>query len=170
MSRPCRALIAALGALAVAFAAAGCSAGSATPSPGSPGVSHEPAPSGFPLLGAWTTTITRDDLNAGGVTDPGLLNENSGRFTWAFEPDGTWRSVQESLDGAPIMSPAFEGYFTVTDGIIEATTTFPLQYADDGLHYEFTLDGDAVTFDVLDPPDPILPVIIETHPWTRVSP
>ena len=171
MSDPRRVLVL---AFVLVAAAAGCGGGGAstttTTATGSPAVSYEPAPADFPLLGAWTTTITREDLEAGGITDPGLLNENSGRFTWAFEADGTWRTVQQSLDDAPVMNPAFEGYYTVADGVIEATTTFPEQYADDGLHYAFTLDGDAVTFDLLDPPDPILPLVIETHPWTRTSP
>lgn len=169
MSGPRRVLVTALAVLA-ALALAGC-AGSTTPTPaGSPTASYEPAPADFPLLGAWTTTITREELQAAGMTDPGGLNENSGVFTWAFEADGTWRQVQLSLDGSPVVNPAFGGHYTVEDQVIEAVTDFPVAYAGDVVHFAFDVDGDAVTFEVLDPPDDILPIITETHPWTRTSP
>ena len=124
---------------------------------------------GSPLVGAWATTITRNDLTAAGITEVGLLNENSGKFTWTFAPDGTWTSTQESLDAAPINSPVFRGTYTVDGSSLVAATTFPEQYRDSGLHYTFTIEGSSVRFDVLDAPDTILPVIVETHPWTRAQ-
>jgi hypothetical protein len=131
---------------------------------GSPAV-----PAGHPLVGAWTTEVTKADLRAAGVTDPGALNENSGRFTWTFAPDGTWTSVQESLDGAPVHNPVFRGTWVVDGGTFVAKTTFPEQYRDEGLHYSWTAAGDEVRFDLLDPPDPILPVVVETHAWIRAG-
>ena len=165
--------------LAGAVALAGVACGGATSSPATsagatagtiaPAASGAAIPATFPLLGAWTTSITKADLAAGGITDPNAQNENSGKFTWTFAADGTWTQVQESLDGSPINSPVFQGTYTVDGTSIVATTTFPEQYRDDGLRYDFVLEGDAVRFDLLDPPDPVLPVIVETHPWTRAG-
>lgn len=160
-----------LGALFFAtISLAGCANPPGSTSSGTAGASHDPAPSGFPLIGSWTTTITRDDLREGGVTEEGLLNENAGAYTWAFEADGTWRQVMVSLDGSPVMNPVFSGYYTVDDDVVIAVTEFPEMYRDDGLHYPFEVSGDTVRFDILDPPDPMLRILTETHPWTRVQP
>jgi hypothetical protein len=149
-------------ALALVVMACG---GGATRTAGSSGGSSPLA--GSPLVGAWTTSITKADLSAAGMTDPGLQNENAGRFTWKFAQDGTWTSAQESLDGSPINTPVFRGTYTVDGQSLVSTTTYPEQYRDSGLHYTFSIDGSSVRFDVLDPPDTILPVVVETHPWTR---
>ena len=111
--------------------------------------------------------MTRADLAAGGIADSATQNENSGRFSWTFAPDGTWTSIQQSLEGAPINSPVFRGTYVVDGETLIAKTTFPEQYADEGLHYTFAVTGDEVRFDLLDPPDPLLPIIVETHPWRR---
>ena len=148
---------------------AGCASGASAPSTSS-GASHEPAPAGHPLIGAWTTTITRDDLQAGGVTEEGLLIENSGIFTWVLEADGTWRQVQVGLDGAPRMTPVFSGYYTLDGADLVMVTEFPEQYRDDGLRYTVEVAGDTATFKLLNPPDPMLTVIVERHPWSRVQP
>ena len=151
--------------------AAGCgttgTSGTPPPAGTQPASSGGTIPATFPLLGAWVTSITKADLVAGGVTDAGLQNENSGRFTWTFAPDGTWTQVQESLDGSPINAPVFQGTYTVDGQSIVATTTFPEQYRDSGLRYDWVLEGDAVRFDLITPPDPLLPIIVETHAWTR---
>lgn len=157
-----RALAIVAGSLLLAVAGCGSS--------GSAGPTAEPSGSSGPgaeLLGAWVTTITRDDLRAGGLTDAGLLNENSGTFTWTFEADGTWTQVQVSLDDAPINAPVFSGTWRVEGGDLVMVTEFPEQYRDEGLHFDYAVDGGSATFDLLDPPDPILPIVVEAHPWTR---
>jgi hypothetical protein len=157
----------ALAVLVAALAAACSTPGAPSAAPTGPGASGAAIPADMPLLGAWVTEITKADLAAAGIEDAGLQNENSGRFTWTFAPDGTWSQVQESLDGSPINSPVFRGTYTVDGVSVVATTTFPEQYADDGLHYTFAVSGTEVTFDVADPPDPLLEAIVETHPWSR---
>jgi hypothetical protein len=122
-----------------------------------------------PLLGAWTVDITRADVAAGGITDPGTQNENAGRFVWTFSADGTWTQVQQSLDGAPVNNPVFQGTFTIVGDQLVMITEFPEQYRDDGLHYTWAVEGDEARFDLLDPPDPVLPLIVETHPWKRAG-
>ncbi|HET9851848.1 MAG TPA: hypothetical protein VFP56_05015 [Candidatus Limnocylindrales bacterium] len=111
--------------------------------------------------------MTRADLAAGGISDPGLQNENAGRFTWTFAPDGSWTSIQQSLDGAPIANPVFRGTYAFEGDTLVARTAFPEQFADAGLHYTWVVTGDEVSFDLLDPPDPILPITMESHPWRR---
>lgn len=162
-------VFAASAGLALALALAACTGGpSATPG-GAASIPAGSAGAGAPLVGGWVTSVTKDDFEAAGLTDPGLQNENSGKFTWTFAADGTWTLIQESLDGSPINSPVFRGTYTVDGESLVAITEFPAEYADSGLHYTFTLDGASVQFDLLDPPDAILPVIVETHPWTRAS-
>ncbi len=156
---------------AVAFALGACTgtpaatSGAATAVPTSAG--SDPVDSA--IVGAWTTSVTKGDFESAGLTDPGLQNENSGTFTWTFAADGTWTQVQESLDGSPINSPIFRGTYTVDGASLVAVTEFPEPYRDSGLHYTFAVDGTSATFDLLDPPDPVLPVIVELHSWTRIS-
>ena len=166
-------------ALVMTLAAAACS-GSPTATPGSTGpgstgpTSTASATDGgaapaTALVGAWTTTITKADLQAAGITDPGAHNENSGRFTFTFGPDGSWTQVQESLDGSPIYNPVFRGTYTADGASFVATTTFPEEYADAGLHFTWALAGADLKLDLLDPPDDVLPVVMETRPWTRTG-
>ncbi len=161
-------------ALGVSLAVAACS-GSSTAAPrptgaaSNPSATPGPAASGSELVGAWATTITKADLEAAGITDPGAQNENSGRFVFTFGPDGTWTQVQESLDGSPVMNPVFRGTYTVDGSSFVATTTFPAEYADAGLHFTWAMAGADLQLDLLDPPDELLPVIMETHPWTRTG-
>src|SRR5215213_4619842 len=172
LERPAAALPAVLAAiLAIGAIAGSCGTrdGGASSAPAGPTDDGGAVPSGFPLVGTWTVDITKADLEAAGVTDPGLRNENSGRFTWTFAADGTWTSVQESLDGSAIMSPVYRGTYAADRGAMTVRTDFPEQYRDDGLHYTWTIDGDGVRLDVLDPPDPVLPLIVETKPWRRVN-
>ena len=143
-------------------------AGPAAGSPG-PGSAEAGIPADFPLLGSWTVEVTKADLEAAGISDPRARNENSGRFTWTFNPDGTWTTVQESLDGSPVNSPVFRGTYSVDGSTLTSTTTFPDEFRDAGLHYTWALNGDEVRLDLLDPPDPILPLIVETHPWRRAG-
>ena len=132
-----------------------------------PGATPPADIAGHPLLGTWTVDVTRADFAAAGVTDPGAQDENSGRFLWTFAPDGTWTQVQQSLDGAPINNPVFRGTYVIDGDQLIATTQFPELFRDDGLHYTFVVTGDTARFDLLDPPDQTLPVIVETRPWNR---
>jgi hypothetical protein len=157
-----------LGLVSLGLLVAGCGGERATPA--APSSSAQPRPpAGFPLLGSWATTITRDDLRAAGLTDPGVLNENSGRFTWTFEADGTWHVLQVSLDDAPVLNPVFSGTFLVEDHAILVVTAFPEQYRDAGIRYTWMLEpSGGVRFHMETPPDEIAPVIAETHAWEPV--
>lgn len=123
-----------------------------------------------PLLGTWAVEISRDDLEAGGITADGLLDENSGRFTWTFNPDGTWRQVQESLDGSAIKNPVFEGTYEVQGATLLQRTTFPAEYEEEGqLEYRWEIGDGGLELELMNPPDPMLPIIVGSHPWARVS-
>ncbi|MEO7663889.1 MAG: hypothetical protein ABIV26_02095 [Candidatus Limnocylindrales bacterium] len=167
-TRPRRAIRRWVASALVAVALAGCSSGGASPSAGR--ASHAPAPSGFPMLGSWVTTVTKDDLRAGGISDPGLLNENSGTFTWTFEADGTWRSVQASLDGSPVRAPVFSGWYVVEAPGMRQVTDFPSQYAGEATVLAFEVDGASATVTVRDPADRVIELVVGSHPWTRASP
>src|SRR5687767_691123 len=103
--------------VAIALAITGCGSGpTAAPGSGTPTADVSSAgstASRSPLIGSWSTTITKADLQAAGITDPGAQNENSGRFTFTFGPDGTWTQVQESVDGSPILNPVFRGTYVI---------------------------------------------------------
>jgi hypothetical protein len=155
--------------LGAALALAACG-GQAASTPGLSAATGTGASlAGRPLVGTWTTTVTKEDLAAGGITDPALQNENSGHFSWTFGADGTWTAVQQSLDGSPITNPVFRGTYTVDGDGLVMTTTFPTDYRDNGLHYTWAIAGNAIRFDILDAPDPLLPLVVEAHPWTRAS-
>jgi hypothetical protein len=159
------------GALAVAGLALGAcgplSAGLAGPS--APASAGSPT-AASPLAGSWVSEITRNDLVAAGITDEGLVDENSGRFTWTFDADGTWTQVQESLDGAAIGAPVFKGLYTVNGTELVQRTTFPEQYGGDRLVFEWRIEDDGLHVDLTNPPDRILPVVMEAHPWVPATP
>jgi hypothetical protein len=113
--------------------------------------------------------VTRADLAAKGISDVHGQDENSGTFTWTFAADGTWSSVQTSVDGAPIANPVFRGTWTGGPGTLVVTTIFPPEYADNGLHFTWKIEDGKLSLRVLDPPDPVMPLIVETHPWVRAS-
>jgi hypothetical protein len=144
----------------------GCAPGSGG---SSTGATSGPAPSGAEaLVGSWQTTITKDDLRGGGITEAGLLNENSGIFTWTFRADGVWTNAQMSQDGSAIDAPVFRGTYWIEGDTLVAVTEFPSQYRDAGLHYHWHVTGQQLVVDLLDPPDPTAALIAELHPWVRV--
>lgn len=157
------------GAVAVGCtAAAGPSSPAAVPS-GPPTVAPSaaaaavPIPADFPL-GSWTSIITKDDLRAGGVTEAGLLQENAGTFTQTFNSDGTWIGAQVSTEVVNL--PVFRGTFRVTgDHRFEQTTTFPPEYAVEVVGFTWQLVNGALIMGVPNPPDPMLKVVTEAHPW-----
>ena len=157
-----------IAALTVLGGLAACTATGGTPGPGTAGAPTAGA-SGAPasaIVGSWTSTISKADLADAGIADPNVQNENSGRFTTTFGADGDWTTVQAATDGSPINNPVFRGTYTVEGSSLVMTTTFPAEYVDKGLHYTWSVDADGLHLDLLDPPDPILPVVVESHPWS----
>ena len=122
-----------------------------------------PLPEDFPL-GAWTVTLTEDDLRAAGITDPGGVAENAGVFTKTYTADGTWTVAQET--DAPIRWPVFRGTFRVIgSNEIEEVTQFPEDYAGEVIRFRWAREDVNVRFTVVDSPDPMLSILTETHPW-----
>jgi hypothetical protein len=153
------------------FVVAGCAAplGSASPSLGAgstqataagpSGLSSDTAP-----VGSWTMTLTAEDLVAAGFTDVGAIEENTGTFTHTFASDGTWTVAQVTTH--PIRWPVFRGTYTVTgDRTIEMRTEFPPDYAGDVVTVAWTRDAEGLRLRLLTPPDPLLRINLETHPW-----
>jgi hypothetical protein len=158
---------------------AACSTGGSAPSAAgsaaaaeSPGGSAVALPTGFPV-GAWTTTITAEDLEAIGddilanigMSRKDLVKENSGTFTTTFGADGTWSTVQDT--DQPVKWPVFRGTFTpVGDDAFDQATSFPPDFAGDVVRFTWRTADGKLHLTVPDPPDPVLPVITESHPWS----
>jgi hypothetical protein len=123
------------------------------------------------LVGTWQATVTREDLQAGGVSEAGLLNENSGRFTRSFGADGTWTAAQESLDGSPIHNPVFRGSYTVEGAEFRSHIDFPPEYQGNDERYGWAVHGSELRLTLVEPTDDVLArLVTESHPWTRTSP
>jgi hypothetical protein len=139
---------------------------------GGPGGSHGATPPpGVGIVGTWQTTITKDDLRRAGISDPGLLNENAGRFTRTFLADGTWTIAQESLDASPIHNPVWRGTYAIEGDEIRVLIEFPPEGAGDTERYRWAVDGNELRLTLLEPTDdPLARVGTESHPWTRTNP
>ncbi|MEZ0241548.1 MAG: hypothetical protein ACAH65_12200 [Chloroflexota bacterium] len=123
------------------------------------------------LLGTWQMTLTKEDLQRGGVSELGMLNENSGRFTRTYLADGTWTSAQESLDGSPIFNPVWRGSYTVEGDELRVVIDFPTEYQGDRERYRWAVDGGELLLTMLEPTDDLVARLgAESHPWTRTSP
>ncbi len=155
--------------LALAIATIACSASA---SPASSTASAAPAagaslPPGFPI-GSWATTITPDDLRAAGLTEAAAIDENAGKFTLEMSDDGTWTTTQ--VTEVPVKWPIFRGTWVATGrDTFRQTTSFPADFADDVVDFTWRVDGGNLHLELPDPPDPVLPVIMESHPWTPVE-
>jgi hypothetical protein len=116
------------------------------------------------IVGSWTSTITADDLRASGLTDEGTLAENVGTFTMTFGADGTWSTSQEA--DVPLRWPVFRGTMVATGpDSFRQTTTFPADFAGDVVDFTWSIEDGALVLHVVNPPDPVLPVVTESHPW-----
>ncbi len=164
--------------LAAAAILSACTAGAPASTSGATSAASGSAialPSGFPV-GTWTTTITAEDLAAVsdeslatiGMSRDGLVKENTGVFTTTLGADGTWSTVQDT--DAQVKWPVFRGTFTsVGDDAFDQVTTFPPDFAGDVVRFTWRAEGERLHLTVPDPPDPILGVITEAHPWSPVK-
>ena len=156
--------------IAIGAIVGACAGGAASPAPsGLPAVSapvSSAASIPSAIVGSWTTTITADDLRAAGLTDEGALAENTGTFTLTLGGDGTWETSQEA--SVPVKWPVFRGSMeaTGTDSFRQ-TTTFPTDFAGDVVDFTWSIKDGGLLIKVVNPPDPVLPVVMETHPWQR---
>lgn len=152
--------------LAIAIVAIACSGDASSSSSNTTAASTASPgalPSGFPI-GTWTTTITPDDLQEAGLTDAGALAENVGTFTLEMAADGSWTTTQVS--DVDVKWPVFRGTWVATgDDSFVQTTEFPADFAGDVVGFTWQRNGDNLLLDVPEPPDPVLPVIMGSHPW-----
>ena len=116
------------------------------------------------LVGAWTTTITNEDLRTAGITDEAGMAENSGTFTMTIAGDGTWTTSQEST--VPLRWPVFKGTTQATGpNSFRQRTTFPADFAGDLVDFTWSIEDGALVLRVVNPPDAVLPIVTESHPW-----
>lgn len=160
-----RMILAASMTAAIAIGCSNAPAASQAASSGAASTSSSAAiPEGFPI-GAWTTTLTEADLRAGGITQEGELTENTGVFTMTLAADGTWTAAQET--DAPVRWPVFRGTWTATGpDSFNQLTEFPADFAGDSVDFTWRIEDGGLLLKVVNPPDRVLPVIMETHPWT----
>ena len=153
-------------ALAIVIATMGCSAGTSPASSTAPTAAGASLPPGFPI-GSWATTITADDLRAAGLTDAAAIGENAGVFRLQMADDGTWTTTQ--VTDVPVKWPIFRGTRIATGPeTFRQTTVFPADFADDVVDFTWRVQDGTLHLELPDPPDPVLPVIMESHPWTPV--
>jgi len=156
----------------IAALSVGCSvATSSSPGAGASSAASPAAGGSFEipaaLVGKWTTTITEADLRAGGITGQGELQENSGVFTTTFGADGTWSTSQ--VAPVTLRWPVFKGTLVALGpDSFRQVTTFPADYAGDSVDFTWSIKDGALVLHVVNPPDPLLPIVAETHPWQRV--
>lgn len=151
----------------VALTLDACATGPASAPASSPPAPETSIPEGFPI-GTWTSTISEDDLRAGGLTDPAALRENVGLFTMTLAADGTWTIAQQT--DVPIRWPVFRGTWTPTGpNSFDQRTEFPPDYAGDVVGFTWQLDDDQLLLRIPDPPDEVLGVLTEAHPWVRAD-
>jgi hypothetical protein len=161
-----------IAALVAAGGLTACS-NAATPStaPSSAAGASVTLPAGFPV-GTWSTTITEEDLeqvddavlSSIGMSRANLIKENTGTFTTTFGADGTWSTVQDT--DQPVKWPVFRGTFTpVGDDAFDQSTSFPPDFAGDVVRFTWRLADGQLHLTVPDPPDPVLAILTESHPW-----
>ncbi|HEX5014136.1 MAG TPA: hypothetical protein VFV72_08240 [Candidatus Limnocylindrales bacterium] len=157
-----------MAAIAIAALVTGCAGGSGAPASTTPSAASAPASAGAAIpseiVGAWTATITADDLRSAGLTDEAASAENTGVFTLTLGADGTWSTSQQSQ--VPVKWPVFRGTMEATGpNGFRQTTTFPADFAGDVVDFTWSIEDGALLIKVVNPPDPVLPVVMETHPW-----
>jgi ABC-type transport system substrate-binding protein len=137
------------------------------PAPPSP-VSLPPIPAG-----SYRATVTEADLLRFGVPDdPILLDENSGSVTLTIR-DGSWTIVQTGP--RRYFAPVNEGHYRGLDDQVTFVTDRPFVNAGSSPPMDWSLDGDALRFEVegcgdLEPAFcAIVTALFEAHPWERVD-
>jgi hypothetical protein len=162
--------LAMVAAIVAACSTRGAASPTSAPSPADSvpsGSSAAGLPEDFPF-GSWTTTLTEADLRAGGITAEGELVENAGTFTMTLAEDGTWTITQDT--DAAIRWPVFRGTLTATGAdTFSQRTDFPADFAGDIVDLRWKVENGELHLEVLNPPDHVLPVVTETHPWKPAS-
>ena len=110
-------------------------------------------------------------LHAGGYTDPQILDENHGSFTFTFD-DGHYAVEQRAPDLAGGNHPedptlwTDEGTYIVSGG--QLTISFP--HHGPPAVYAFTqaADGD-LTWTLVTSTNGSLPLTFTSHPWNRIG-
>jgi hypothetical protein len=160
MSMVVRALLAA----GIAGGSLSCAtAPSGTKVPDLPAAAGASFPADFPI-GTWVVTITEADLRAAGITEPGLIKENAASYTRTMQPDGTFTVVSTSTE--VLRFPVFRGTWRATKpNEFEETTTFPPEYAGEVVLIAWERTSAGLELRLVTPPDPIYPILTESHPW-----
>ena len=126
---------------------------------------QRPLPADFPIGVLDDRRSPRPTCRPAASPAKGELGENSGDLhPDDVADDGTWTTAQ--VADVPLHWPVFKGTWTATgpDGFRQVTT-FPQDFAGDVVDFTWKIENGALKLKVVNPPDPILPIIMESHPW-----
>lgn len=130
-----------------------------------------PTPTDMPdpklvLVGSWTTTVSKEDLVRVRPEFPQeFLCDNAGTFVWKFNADGTFTIDQTALPDCP--TPAIthiEDTWSVEGNEFIIAGDTPNEEI-----YEFSIDGDQLTFILKSSECPPCIAINTANPWIRVK-
>ena len=119
------------------------------------------------LNGVYQYEVTDEALIAAGVTDPYLIGDNHGTFTWTLL-DGTYRweqTADNQLSSGSNTASADGTYVVNGDEITFSDPLFP-----PGERFRFTQDDDGnLTLEVISVDDEIVATIFTSAIWTRIG-
>jgi hypothetical protein len=114
--------------------------------------------------GTYRIAISDADLEARGVTSPGDIHENHGRFTWVLR-DGRWQAHQKA---AGLENPNFAGLYTLKGNRI--TFVFlPQGNAPPRMTMRWKLAAGKLHFTDVTGGDPIVRTFFTAHAWTKIG-
>jgi len=144
--------------VAVLAVTAACSGPGATPVPSLSAAGGAP-------LGTWTVTITKDDFERAGLTNPGANEENSGTFTFTINADRTFTETQQA--DHPVKWPVFRGEWTAQGADqLQLRTTFPSDFVGETIVITWKTASDGLHLRLISPDEAYLRAHFETHPWS----
>ena len=138
----------------------------ATPAPTEPPVPTVTPDPKLALVGSWTSTVTKEDLVR---VEPGFpqefLCDNAGTFIWKFNTDGTFAIDQTALPDCPTLANThIEDTWSVEGNLFIIAGGTPNEEI-----YEFSINGNLLTFKVKSSECPPCIAINTANPWTRVE-
>ena len=138
----------------------------ATPAPTEPPVPTATPDPQLPLIGSWTSTVTKEDLlRVMPDFHQEALCDNSGTFIWQFNADGTFTIDQTGLPDCPVPANThFEDTWVLDGNQITFAKGTPEEET-----YEIAVNSNQLTFKVVSSECPPCIAVNTANLWTRVE-
>ncbi len=160
-----KARLTAIGAIAAAALTLGCGAEAAVES-ATAAASVGSTADQSALNGTYRFAISDADLRAHGVTNPGVIHENHGLFTWVLR-DGRWQAHQRA---ANISNPNFAGSYKLRGARISFVFRGPGEPdAPPAMTMRWKLAGGKLRFTVISGGDAIVRTYFTAHAWQKIA-